>query len=264
MKTWMKGMLILALAGSLSGCATAQRADILERDLEEMKRRLATTERGVVTLREDQAGELSSRLDVLARSQADLLAGLDSLRVESQAQSGRFEDLVLEGNRLREELSLVRNDLNLKVTALEDRLVKLQSQKEVPVAPPSAPQTPEVLYESALEQIQKKRNYGRGRELLNEFLNSYPENELAVNAMYWVGEAYYGEKKYENAILQFQDVIQKYGAHPKAASALLKQGLAFHALGDVKNAKVILHKVVQTYPQSPEAQKAKKRLADWK
>jgi len=82
--------------------------------------------------------------------------------------------------------------------------------------------------------------------------------------MYWIGEGWYGEKKYENAILQFQDVIQKYGEHPKVAAALLKQGLAFHALGDLKNARVILQKLVDTFPLSEEAKKAKEKLAEWK
>ncbi len=81
--------------------------------------------------------------------------------------------------------------------------------------------------------------------------------------MYWIGESYYGEKKYENAILQFQDVIQKYKDHPKVAAALLKQGFAFAMLGDTKNAKVILQRLVDTFPLSDEAKKAKERLLEW-
>ena len=103
-----------------------------------------------------------------------------------------------------------------------------------------------------------------GRQRPQEFLQRFPQHELAVNATYWIGEAWYGERKYENAILQFQDVIQKYGDHPKVASALLKQGLAFHALGDLKNARVILQKLVDTFPLSEEAKKGKERLAEWK
>ena len=80
--------------------------------------------------------------------------------------------------------------------------------------------------------------------------------------MYWVGEAFFGEKKYENAILQFQEVVQNHRSHPKAAAALLKQGLAFRALGDDKNARVILQQVVERYPNSDEAKKAKERLGE--
>ncbi|MEA3464421.1 MAG: tetratricopeptide repeat protein, partial [Thermodesulfobacteriota bacterium] len=84
------------------------------------------------------------------------------------------------------------------------------------------------------------------------------------NAMYWIGETYYGDKKYENAILQFQDVIQQHADHPKVPAALTKQGLAFYALGDVNNAQVILQKVITNYPETPEADKAQQRLNSWK
>lgn len=234
----------------------------MESDLQEMKRRLAELERSVVGLKEDRQGR--ERLDLLTRQQADLQAGLDTLRVEFQSVSGRFEDMARERAQMRDDLSLVRDDLALKVTALEDRLAWLTEQVKAPPAPAAAAETPEALYERGLELIQKKGDFAGGRQWLQEFLQRYPQHELAVNAMYWIGEGWYGEKKFENAILQFQDVIQKYGEHPKVAAALLKQGLAFHALGDLKNARVILQKLIDTFPLSEETKKAREKLAEWK
>ena len=251
-------MLLLTAAG----CIPTQRELRMESDLQEMKRRLAELERGVAGLREDRSG--SERLDLLARQQADQQAGLDTLRVEFQSVQGRFEDQARESGQLRDDLALMRDDLALKVTALEDRLARLEELGKAR-APEQAPaETPEALYERGLELIQKKEDFAGGRQWLQQFLQRYPQHALAVNAMYWTGEAWYGEKKYENAILQFQDVIEKYGEHPKVAAALLKQGLAFHALGDQKNARVILQKVVDTFPLSEEAKKAKEKLAEWK
>jgi tol-pal system protein YbgF len=234
----------------------------MESDLQEMKRRLAEIERSVVGLKDDRQGR--ERLDLLTRQQADLQAGLDTLRVEFQSVNGRIEDMARDRTQMREDLSLVRDDLALKVTAMEDRLARLTEQSRTLPVPAAPAETPESLYERGLEQIQKKGDFAGGRQLLQEFLQRYPKHELAVNAMYWIGEGWYGEKKYENAILQFQDVIQKYGDHPKVAAALLKQGLAFHALGDLKNARVILQKLADTFPLSEEAKKAKEKLAEWK
>ncbi len=248
----------LVLLGTMAGCIPTQRELQMESDLQEMKRRLAETERGVVGLRQED------RLAQLTRQQADLQAGLDTMRVEFQSVQGRFEDQARQNSQLRDDLALMRDDLALKVTALEDRLAKLETQaKAAPAAAPAA-ETPEALYERGLELIQKKGDFPGARQWLHEYLQRYPKHELAVNAMYWIGEAWYGEKKYENAILQFQDVIQKYGDHPKVAAALLKQGLAFHALGDLKNARVILQKLVDTFPLSDEAKKAKEKLTEWK
>ncbi len=206
MNRWCRIVLGLALSGMVAGCIPGQQQVRMERDLEEMKRRLANTERGLAG-QQDANGPLEG----LARGQADLQAGLDSLRVEQQSMTGRFQDLARERDQLREELKLVRDDLGLKLTALEDRVAKLE-QGGVATAPAAAstPDTPEGLYARALDLIQKDANYAGGRAMLQDFLQRYPQHSLAVNAMYWVGESYYGEKKYENAILQFQDVIQKY------------------------------------------------------
>jgi len=258
---WQKTAIVLVLLLAAAGCIPTQRELRMESDLQEMKRRLAELERGVVALQTDRAG--NERLDLLARQQADQQAGLDTLRVEFQSVQGRFEDQSRASSQLRDDIALMRDDLALKVTALEDRLAKLEAPVQAPTAAPAA-ETPEALYERGLELIQKKGDFAGGRQWLQDFLQRHPQHPLAVNATYWIGEAWYGEKKYENAILQFQDVVEKYGEHPKVAAALLKQGLAFHALGDKKNARVVLQKVVDTFPLSDEAKKAKEKLAEWK
>ncbi|HKK01962.1 MAG TPA: tol-pal system protein YbgF [Desulfuromonadales bacterium] len=130
-------------------------------------------------------------------------------------------------------------------------------------APAAAAKNADALYHQGLDLVQKKKDYPQAVTVFKDFLKRYPDHPLAVNAMYWIGEAYYGEKKYENAILQFQEVIQKYGDHPKVAAALLKQGMAFHELGDDQNAETILKKLIATFPLSGETTKAKKILADW-
>ncbi len=245
----------------LGGCLTPQHQLRLENDIEEMKRRLAEVERTMAN--RDQEQDLRARLDTLARQQADLQASFDTQRVENQGIGGRFEDLTRQNRDVHSELSLLRDDLGLKLGALEGRVAKLADQVAVATAPPPVPENPEALYEQGLDLIQKKGDYPRGEEVLQDFLKRFPQHELAANAMYWIGEGYYGEKKYENAILQFQDVIQKYPEHSKAPAAMLKQGLAFQALGDLKNAKVILKKVIESYPKTEEATKARDRLALW-
>jgi tol-pal system protein YbgF len=265
-KMWRKGFVILATGAALTGCVTTQDQVRMERDLNEMKRRLADVERTTVTLRQNhsgQAGEVQGRVENIGRTQADLQASLDALRVELQAMSGRVEDTRREGEGVREELTLVRDDLSLKIGALENRLSAVEKgQARTSAQPAAQAETPQMAYDRGVALIQKNQ-FAQGREVLEAFLNANPSGSLAVNAMYWIGEAYYGEKRYENAILQFQDVIQKHGDHPKAASALLKQGITFDTLGDERNGRVILNRLVETFPMSEEAKKAKERLAEW-
>lgn len=265
MTRWIKLSLLLVLLAIVTGCIPTQRELRMERDLEEMKKRLAKTELSLAAQGKSLAGELEQRLDTLSRTQADQQVAVDTLKVDIQAFNGRFEDQMRAQDAQRSDLGLVRDDLSLKLSSIEDRLQKLEAGG-VPGGPaPSAIQSsPESLYEGALEKIQKSGDYAGARANLQAFLQQNPQHPLAVNALYWIGESYYGEKSYENAILQFQDVIQKHPTHPKAASAMLKQALSFLALGDSQNAKILLQKVQDTYPQTEEAGKAKAKLAEVK
>jgi hypothetical protein len=78
---------------------------------------------------------------------------------------------------------------------------------------------------------------------------------------YWISEAWYGEKKYENAILQFQDVIQKYGDHP---SPPLPRSRVTFTFWVTKRTPGSFQKLIDSFPLSEEAKKAKEKLAEWK
>lgn len=238
----------------------------MEMDLAEMKRRLAQLEvQKVETSQSEIAGG-----ETLQRQTAELQAGVDNLRVESQSVNGRMDDLGHDNKALADELQVIKDDINLQLTSLTNRVADLEDQVANPKTPvqqqkspeqkPAPELTAEQLYQNALDAIRNKKNFSAGRKMLEEFTSKYPKHELYVNALYWIGEAYYGDKQYESAILQFQDVISKYSSHPKAAAAMLKQALAFNALGDGENARTTMQKVIAEYPNSAQATAAKKYL----
>lgn len=264
MKSLRTLMLCAATLVLLAGCIPSQQELAMSRDLEEMKRRLAATERELATQQTDRVGQTRQRLDDLTQQQAKTQADLDNLRLELQSIHGRFADLDQQRNELQEELALVRDDLGLRISALEENPPPV-SGNTAPVAqtPTAGATQPEAIYLQAVDAIRKQKNYAEGRKQLEGFLQKNPDHSLAPNAAYWIGESYAGEKEYEKAILQFEDVIQKYGDHPKAAAAYLKQGLTFDQLGDRQSARAILEKLVKSFPLSGEAGIAKDRLKAW-
>ena len=261
---------ILLLAGCLPPSSEQLR---MEKDLAEMKRRLARLEM------QDAAAATSQVTsgDAQQRQLAELVAGLDNLRVEFQSINGRLDDLGQSNQQLQQDLQLTKDDLGLqladavsRVEQLEQRpvvdpkAVAVQPQDVKPepeaAAPKVEPETAEQLYQRALDLVRKENRFSEGRELLKIFIEKYPQHDLYVNALYWSGEALYGEKKYELAILQLQDVISKYPQHPKASAAMLKQALAFNALGDLQNARTTMQKLLQDYPDSSQADAAAKKF----
>jgi tol-pal system protein YbgF len=245
----------LALMGALllTGCITTAQTTS---DMQEMKRRLEAIEQVTVARRGNEQAQAETRLAELNRRLADQQAELAALRVEFQGLSGRFEDATHESERVNAQLNQMRSELDIRLAGFEERMAAIE---KTPSAAP-APASPVASYEKGLKLIQKENRYSDGRKELQAFIKEQPQNELVVNAIYWIGEAYYGEKQYEKAILQFQDVIQTYPKHGKAPAAMLKQALTFDVLGDKETARARLKQVVASYPNSPEAAKAAERL----
>lgn len=266
------GVILICLM-LLSGCVPPSQNQLrMEKDLAEMKRRLAQLE----VKRADAVSSEVASGDSLERQVAELVAGLDTMRVDFQSINGRLDDLGRDNQQLTDDLQLTKDDLGLQladVSSRVDQLEQLSGQlaedlKTAPRAQPAdvtekpkaATETAEQLYQRALDLIRKESKFAEGRQLLETFVGKYPKHDLYVNALYWSGEALYGEQKYELAILQLQDVISKHSRHPKAAAAMLKQALAFNALGDVQNARTTMQKLIEEYPDSPQVDPAKQYL----
>jgi tol-pal system protein YbgF len=246
----------------LGGCLVTERDLQMQRDVLELTRRLEGVERNLRQVQEETAGGVKGRFDGMTRSQAELQAGLDGLRVDVQGTRGRFDDLDRANAALRQDLTLLKDELGLQVADLGQRIAKLE-QAQSGISSPAEAASADELYERALQTIRDRQDYATGRELMGTFLKSYPADPRAVNAAYWIGETHYAEKAYDKAILQFEEVIQRYGDDPKVASAYFKQALAFDALKDRKSAKLVMKKLVQRYPLAEETKKAKEKLKEW-
>jgi len=254
---------LLATTLLLTGCLVTERDLQMQRDVMELTRRLDGVERNLRGVQEETAGGVKARLESLTRNQAEQQARIDGLGVDIQGVQGRFDDFGRSNAAVRQDLTLLRDEFSLQLADLGQRVARLeQSAAEAQAVVPGGESADE-LYEKALQTIRDKQEFAAGRELMSTFLKRYPDNPHAVNAAYWVGETYYAEKAYDQAILQFEEVVQKYGDNPKVASALFKQALAFDALKDRKSARLVMQKVVDRFPLSEEAKMAKERLKTW-
>lgn len=131
---------------------------------------------------------------------------------------------------------------------------------KITITQQSQPQNPQkALYNKALQSFQQGK-FVAARQTASDFLNKYPQSNLADNVQYLIAESYYSQKRYQDAISSFQQLLDRYPKANKVPSALLKQGAAFHQLGDDTAAQILYDKVVNGYPGTPQAQAAAKRL----
>jgi len=263
----MRLALVMLLMVLIAGCVPPSQTQLrMEMDLEQMKRRLAQLE-----VKQSDTAQLEVVEGTgLQRQVAEMQAGLDNMRVESHSVHGLIDDLGRQQRDLGEELRLIQDDLNLQIDSLTTRIEDLEaSGKAVTGVPGIAPvqqeaaspqPTPEQQYGQALKLILNSTDFVSGREQMEDFTKKYPDHDLYVNALYWTGEALYGEKKFELAILQFQDVISLYPRHSKTPDALYKQAMAFNSLGDRQNARATMRKLIDSYPDSEQATAAERFL----
>lgn len=272
MRTLPSIILLIALSGA-AGCATRGDLQSLERDVDESRRRLIKLEKDMDVVRKTANEEIQNSLrgfrrdmEAMRKGAADLQAAQDAIRVDMQELSGKTDDLKILLQKRADEKSFLKEETERRVASLEERLAKLEKRLDElkgPEAKSGAEATPESIYQSGLDAY-KAGDMRKALDQFTKFVERNPRHDLTANAQYWIGEVYYSEKNYEQAILAFQEVIKNYPKKEKAPAALLKQGLSFKALGDLRSARHVLNKVQSDYPRSEEAKKAKELLRELK
>jgi tol-pal system protein YbgF len=280
---------LLALAVVLGGCTSVAEVTgtATQQDLVQLRADVTALQLNAQRLRSDVEKQ-SAQLGARAREQAQ----------DKQRQS---EEL---GRRI-EALSTSVATLSARVDELGTKVESLGRRAATPPAAPAAPQSPKPLaapqpspppapapptsrsttgtpqpqdlYQAAYLDF-SKGSYDLAITGFREFLRRYPEQELAGNAQYWIGEAYWSlartqasggqseraTKALEQAIQEFRKVIANYPRGEKAPTALYKEALALIELKQPALAQARLEYLIDNFPQAEETPLARERLASLK
>ena len=113
-------------------------------------------------------------------------------------------------------------------------------------------------YFKALNQFQS-RNYQQANGILSDLMKQYPSHKLTSNCQYWIGECFFGSKKYRDAIASFQSVLT-YDFSYKKDDATLMLGRCYALVGDKQTAKTYFQNVITNFPKSEYINKAREHL----
>lgn len=176
--------------------------------------------------------------------------------------------------------------LGARVDELSQQLENLSRQARAAPPPAAAPRPapppprdasgpqPTDVYQTAYIDF-SKGNYPLSIQGFREFLRRFPEADLAGNAQYWIGEAYFSLARgyatqgqadkasgtLEQAVQEFRKVIVNYPRGEKVPTALYKEALALLELKQPSLAEARLQYLLDHFPQSEEAPLARDRLA---
>lgn len=136
---------------------------------------------------------------------------------------------------------------------------KTPPPSETPAATGALPGgTPEEQYAYAFGLLRQAK-YPEAEVAFSAFLEKHPDDELANNAGYWLGETYYVRKDYVKAAESFLNVYQKQKTGPKAPDALLKLAMSLGQLDKRNEACTTLNELKRAFPEAPERVKGKAR-----
>jgi TolA-binding protein len=305
---------LLALIVLLAGCSTVAdvtgtatlddvaqlRADVtalqlgfqrLRVDSERQASQLDTRVREQTAVTQRQAEELSQQLDRLSTTVTALTARLDQVSGKLDALSQRATMQPPPRPRAQAAAPMQRPvpGPSTAVPAPPPQAIPAPPPQaalpgSTPATPPSAatrpttgPLEPQDIYQAAYLDF-SKGSYQRAIEGFREFLRRFPDHELAGNAQYWIGEAYFSvargqtdagqaepaKRSLEQAVQEYRKVIVNYPRGDKAPTALYKEALALVDLKQPALAQQRLQYLIENFPQAEEAPLAREKLASLK
>ena len=94
----------------------------------------------------------------------------------------------------------------------------------------------------------KQADYPAAETALKGFVEQHPNDPMAGNAQYWLGETYYTRGRYAEAASAFAEGYKRYPKSSKAADELLKLGMALARANQKQNACIALTQLDHDFP----------------
>ena len=261
MKVVTRLLSLTALAAAMvaaAGCGTSQ-LDAMEQQLADIQRQVLQIQKQGSS-KDEVAGLQTTTAEQnrnLLKAQADIQLELQSLSSMIEQLEGKLEDT---NNRLAQ--------LSQQIAATNQQIKGLRPGDSAPPGAGggtggpisgNAPADPESLYRTSYNDY-LRGNYDLAILGFRQYLETFGTTDLADNAAYWIGECYYRQQRYADAIREFDSVIEQYPNSDKVASAVLRKGYAHLQLGEQSKGVVQLQNVIRRYPKSDEANLARQQL----
>ncbi|THB74736.1 MAG: tol-pal system protein YbgF [Gammaproteobacteria bacterium] len=263
--------IMAAFALLLSGAAAADTSN------KELSKRMARIERMVSSkLLLDMSNQIQQLQDEVRKLRGELDETTIALEKLKKEQRDQFADVVkrqkdlysdidrrlykLEVGEVRENVQPINRDgVQKPVETIEQRQVQHSPATQGGVDIGSEVSA----YKAAFELLREGR-YQLAADKFTRFLQVYPSGTYADNAQYWLGEANYVVRNFEQAKQDFKKVVENFPKSQKVSDAMLKIGYIYYEEGNWEEAKKNLQAVKDRYPNTTAANLANNRLVRMK
>jgi len=255
-----------------------------QRDVSTQMTQDHTVMKTLVEQSSETVGKLNGTMNALQKSMQDVTANsgarLDTMSTQVQGLSDNLEEIKSRLGKLNQQLV----DLQNTVQSIDAKISGGGGGGATPTASNSgsggssqpaggslptfsaapgggpAPSA-DTLYSNGLRDI-TGGNYDLARKEFQDYLKYYGDTDLASNAQFYLGEIAYSQKKYEQAVAEYDHVLTNYPKSFKLAPAHLKKGMALIELGQKTSGVRELRDVVKRFPGTEEERRARAKLKE--
>jgi tol-pal system protein YbgF len=261
---------LLVAAFAAAGCVSTSDFEAAQRQISELQEELANIKRTASSKDEVQNVNvrIAEQTETLLRSNATLVTKVNEIDERIQNTQGAIEQATYRIDQIAQQVAQSQrsvDELRTRVAAVEGAAAPAAnsggaSGGEMTVPAASVPAVdPMQTYQAAYRDYQRG-NFDLAIDGFRDFLSATPTSDLADNASYWIGESLFSQKKYREAIEQFDAVVNKYPKSDKVPGALLKKGYAYINVNERAQGVVQLQYVLHEHPKSQEASLARQKL----
>ncbi|MGD2069631.1 MAG: tol-pal system protein YbgF [Gemmatimonadota bacterium] len=222
---------------------------------------------------ETRIDQLSGRQEaVLQELQRQSRITVDTLRTQSDQLVDLRGNINQSLRQILAELETLREltgQNQRTIASMRDQLLTLQ-QRMRSGAPPAgeglagqegvSEESPEAMYSAAMDAFQ--RGSLVSAEIgFRRFLQTFPESELAPLAHFNLGDVYYQDERFEQAVQEFEKIPERFPANNRVPDALYRIGVIYlQELERPEDGRRFLERVVNSYPDSGAAGLAQRAL----
>ena len=242
----MRGALLrgAALAAALLCASLGAQAALFEDD--EARRAILDLRQRVETIRTQSAEENAQ----LRRSMLDLQNQIEQMRGDLARMTGQNEQLT----KSLSEMQQRQTDLDTQLKKNEPSKVSIDGREF------NADPREKADFEAALG-IFRAGQFAQAQTAFADFVKRYPQSGYNASALFWLGNAQYATRNYNEAIANFRSMLSLAPDHAKAPEAVLSIANCQIELKDTKAARRTLEDLTKAYPQSEAAQAGRERLS---
>ena len=239
--------------------AQAQRKEIiqLQADIIRLTQQVTEIQRSLDdrnTVVQNLVEQLYDQVVSLVATVDRITGTLNDVQVSNDRLSGEMRVLM---SNLRDDVEIMDRslgDLRGEVNGMAQQLTTMQTTTE-------QLESPEGLMRLAVTDF-LAGNYELATEGFREYLDSFPASTRAAEAQLYMGDTHFNQREYDQAIIEYDLLLQKYPNSDKKVTALYKKGLALAELDETEDALTYLRRVVSDFPDSTEATSAQEKIDD--